>query len=293
MDQRVKKNDFGFFEIADKPTSEELKSYYAEKYYQQARGSYEHEYSADELEWFRYKLEQRWAIAKALSIPANGTMLDIGCGEGYGLAFFRTQGLAVKGLDFSDAGVKSKNPDVIDALVTGDLFQLIDSEIAEGRKYDLCWLQNVLEHVIEPVDLLVSIRNLVKTDGLCVVTVPNDYSPLQDAAKNAEHIENDYWVGPPDHLSYFNYSGLQKIAAATKWECLKVTADFPIEWYLFDPHSNYIRDKSVGKGAHRARVQLENLINSSAPEKATKFWEALADIGMGRNLTCYLRPVAD
>src|SRR3546814_8532634 len=101
-------------------------------------------------------------------------MIYVGCGEGVSLEFFRNAGWVVRGLDFSAAGVESKNPGCRDALVVGDVFSLLQKEIEAGEKYDTVWLQNVLEHVIDPVDLLQSLRRLVTEKGLAVVTVPND-----------------------------------------------------------------------------------------------------------------------
>ena len=157
MDQRLKQHPLGFWEIAEKPTAQELQRYYANKYYQEAKGSYELEYTKDELLYFRAKLEQRYAVLQHY-LPqvceSTGRLLDVGCGEGYALAFFREQGWSVKGIDFSSAGVKAKNPGCTDALVTGDIFALLRAEIATGATYDVVWLQNVLEHVIDPLDLL-------------------------------------------------------------------------------------------------------------------------------------------
>ena len=64
MDQRINRHRLGFWEISEKPTSEELGEYYAKKYYQEAQGSYELEYSEQELLYFRAKLKQRHAVLK-------------------------------------------------------------------------------------------------------------------------------------------------------------------------------------------------------------------------------------
>ena len=56
MDQRLKEHPLGFWEIAAKPTSQELQQYYVDKYYQEAKRSYELEYTNDELLYFRAKL---------------------------------------------------------------------------------------------------------------------------------------------------------------------------------------------------------------------------------------------
>jgi len=290
VDARLKQHSLGFWEISNKPTPEELQKYYADKYYQEGMGSYDIEYSSDELAYFRSKLEQRMAIIQHL-FSSNGTFknfLDVGCGEGYALSFFRGQGWNVKGFDFSSAGVKSKNPSCLDVLETGDIFALLKAEIASGQTYDLVWLQNVLEHVIDPIDLLKSLRKLVSQGGSAVVTVPNDFSITQRGALAYDHIDTAFWVAPPDHLTYFDHESLRSTANETGWECQEILGDFPVDWFLFHPGSNYVRNKSMGKAAHMARVQIENLIHRQPIEDVLKFWIAAAKLGIGRDITAIL-----
>ena len=294
MDQRIKKHSLGFWEVAAKPTQQELQKYYAEKYFQEAKGSYELEYTKEELSWFNAKLEQRSVILQR-HLPhlreKKGQLLDVGCGEGYALAFFRKQGWTVKGIDFSSAGVKSKNPACMDNLATGDIFALVQAEISAGAVYDVVWLQNVLEHVIDPLALLKSLRKLVSPGGLAVVTVPNDCSITQRAALAHQHIDSAFWVLPPDHLAYFDSVSLTNATNATGWECVDMFGDFPVDWFLFHPGSNYVRDNSAaGKAAHSARVQIENLIHEQPIEDVLRFWSAAAKLGIGRCITTFLRP---
>ena len=293
MDQRLKKHPLGFWEIAAKPTSQKLQQYYADKYYQEAKGSYELEYTNDELLYFRAKLEQRNAVLRRYLPSSNAgakRLLDVGCGEGYALAYFRKQGWSAKGIDFSSAGVSSKNPDCLDVLATGDIFALLQSEITARVTYDVVWLQNVLEHVIDPLDLLKQLRSLVAPGGLAVITVPHDCSITQRAALAQGHIDSAFWVAPPDHLTYFDHASLTNVANETGWECVEMIGDFPVDWFLFHPGSNYVRDKSVGKAAHKARVQIENLIHGQPIEDVLRFWSATAKFGIGRDVTAFLRP---
>ena len=293
MDQRLKKHPLGYWEIAVKPTLHELQQYYANKYYQEAKGSYELEYTKDELLYFRAKLEQRLAVIQLHLSSIGGRvkrLLDVGCGEGYAMAFFRAQGWSVKGIDFSSAGVASKNPNCMDVLVKGDVFTLLETEIATGKTYDVVWLQNVLEHVLDPLDLLKSLRMLVSPGGLAVVTVPNDCSITQRGAMEHGHIESSFWVVPPDHLTYFDYVSLTNAANESGWQCVEMLGDFPVDWFLFHPGSNYVRDKSAGKAAHNARVQIENIIHEQPIEDALRFWSATAKLGIGRDITAFLRP---
>lgn len=293
MDQLLRKHPLGYWELASKPTLQELQLYYAEKYYQEGKGSYELAYSNDELAYFRAKLEQRWAVLQHHHAPeiCPARLLDVGCGEGYALAFFRERGWTVKGLDFSSAGVESRNPGCMDALSIGDVFVLMKDEIAAGETYDVVWLQNVLEHVLDPLELLKSLRKLVAPGGLAVVTVPNDFSITQRAALAHQHIDSAFWVALPDHLTYFDHVSLAMTVNATGWQCLEMLGDFPVDWFLFHPASNYVRDQAAGKGAHIARVQIENLIHEQPIENALRFWTATAKLGLGRAITAFLRPI--
>jgi 2-polyprenyl-3-methyl-5-hydroxy-6-metoxy-1,4-benzoquinol methylase len=296
MNQDLRQHPFGFWEIAQKPDTQALEAYYANKYYQEGKGSYELEYTEEELRFFRTKLEQRFAILER-SLPsklmaAGGTMLDVGCGEGYALAFFREKGWSVKGFDFSSAGIMSKNPSCGDALVTGDVFSLLKCEISAGRNYEVVWLQNVLEHVIDPIDLLAMLRTLVAPGGILVITVPNDFSIIQQAALDFSHIDRQFWIAPPDHLNYFDYKSLLNTSTETGWECLEMLGGFPVDWFLFHSGSNYIRDKALGKAAHLARIQLENVIHSQPIEYVLQYWSVAAKLGIGRDITAFLKPLA-
>lgn len=288
MDHKLEQHPLGFWTVAKKPTQEELRNYYATKYYQEARGSYEIQYSEEEHNFFRAKLAQRHAVISRFA-PSAHTMLDVGCGEGFALAYFREQGWTVKGLDFSSAGVESHNPNCLDSLHTGDVFDLLASEIQANHCYDVVWLQNVLEHVLDPVALLNTLKSLLTRDGIAVITVPNDYSIVQRAALELGHIDREFWVAIPDHLSYFDHLSFPATAQSTGWDCLELLGDFPIDWFLFHPASNYVNNKTAGKAAHRARVQLENLIQQQPEEAVLNFWSSAGRLGIGRDITGFLK----
>lgn len=122
MDCRIKQHALGYWEIVSRPTALELQEYYTNNYFQEARGCYELTYANEELVYFEAKLEQRYYVLKALiGEEYIGSMLDVGCGEGFALAFFREKGWAVKGIDFSSSGEESQNPSSKNVLITKDV----------------------------------------------------------------------------------------------------------------------------------------------------------------------------
>lgn len=286
-------NALGYWELTDKPTDKELEAYYAQKYYQDLKGAHQVKYSESELACYESKVTQREAMIESL-FPnlKRKTYLDVGCGEGFELKYFHQQGWQVKGIDFSSDGMNRQNPDCLPFLQTGNVYELLNSEIQSGRTYDVIWLQNVLEHVIEPQALLRQLLKLVSPEGCVVVTVPNDFSELQKTALESGKISRPFWVALPDHLSYFDAKSLKATTEANGWICKAITADFPIDWFLMNEASNYVENSNVGKAAHHARVDIENLIHKQPTDAVLNFWTALANIGMGRNISAFITPKA-
>ena len=283
----IRRHPAGFLEIAQKPSKEELRVYYAEQYFQKNQGNYRSEYSLEERAYIENKLAQRAQIVNNLMYGRVGLMMDVGCGEGFAMAYFQRHGWTVEGLDYSQAGVAAMNPQCLPALTTGDVDALLQHKISSGRKYDLIWLSNVLEHLPDPIILMAQMHELLNEAGVLVVTVPNDFSPLQLELIRQGHITEEFWIAPPDHLSYFDESSLRRIGAATGYQIQHLIADFPIDMFLYHPGSNYVANKSFGPAAHRARVQLENLLSERPIQEINDFYEAMARVGLGRDLTAF------
>ena len=80
---------------------------------------------------FQFGLAQ--SLLEGHSFNQWNTILDVGCGEGFALAYFARKSFKVNGLDFSSAGVCSQNPDFADCVETGDLFSLLEKKSLSGR----------------------------------------------------------------------------------------------------------------------------------------------------------------
>ena len=287
MKVKLARNALGFLEVENKPSLTELRNYYAEKYFQEAKGSYRHSYTKDELEYFRVKVDQRARAVRRIR-PKVGRFLDVGCGEGMALAYFRESGWEVEGIDFSDAGINAINPQLRDAVETGEIMSLLSQRIARGEVYDLVWLTNVLEHVLDAPALLTALHALVSEAGVLSVTVPNDFSDLQQMLLKRGCVEDEFWVAFPDHLSYFDRESLDCTARSCGWTPRVFLADFPIDLFLLHSGSNYVRDRDQGPLAHRARVSFELFLNSRNIDEVNAFYESMAAVGLGRNITAIL-----
>jgi hypothetical protein len=51
-----------------------------------------------------------------------------------------------------------------------------------------------------------------------------------------------------------------------------------------------VANRSQGPAAHQARIALDRLMGNSDPETVNSFYEQMAALGLGRQITAYLRP---
>jgi 2-polyprenyl-3-methyl-5-hydroxy-6-metoxy-1,4-benzoquinol methylase len=287
--EQVKLNKYGFYELKKKPDDKELEKYYREKYFQENKGPYQSSYSEKELLLIQNKIEQKYFVINEIfskkNIPLNNLkFLDIGCGEGWSMNFFKKRKWEVVGLEYSGFSCQNFNPDCVDDIILGDINKNIETLISRNRKFDIIWMTNVLEHVPDPESLLINARKLVSDRGILIVQIPNDFSELQIHLLENEFIDRPFWIAIPDHISYFSIDSLTNLMKSTGWEKEKIQTDFPIDWNLFNENTNYVKNKSVGKSVHYARIEIENFLHKLDPEKANRFYEVLAEMNFGRQI---------
>jgi 2-polyprenyl-3-methyl-5-hydroxy-6-metoxy-1,4-benzoquinol methylase len=279
------KNQYGFFEIENKPSEQELEEYYAKKYYQLNKGNYENNYSEQELKCFRNKLEEKlFVTTQQIGIKDKGSFIDIGAGEGYAMSFFKEKGWNIVGLDYSAFGCQSHNPHCNEALIVGDIYKSIENLINQNKKFDLIHLGNVLEHVVNPMFLLERCKELANGKSCLIIEVPNDFSVLQNYLLDNKMIENQFWIAYPDHLSYFSKEGLNNLCVDVGWTNVLTIADYPIDLHFLNKNTNYAKDKLKGKSCHLSQVLTDNLFHSISVSKTVAYYKALADLWLGRQI---------
>jgi 2-polyprenyl-3-methyl-5-hydroxy-6-metoxy-1,4-benzoquinol methylase len=114
----------------------------------------------------------------AESIPANGSVLDVGCGNGIISLNLGKEGYTVHGIDMSSKSIenaKQKNP------FTNVTFSVMDAETmrASGKRYDAIVCSEVLEHLNQPGNLVRELFHILQDNGILLVTVPNGTGPRE------------------------------------------------------------------------------------------------------------------
>ena len=196
-----------------------------------------------------------------------------------------TRAARFHGADFSTFGVQSFHPELLPYLSAGDVFDFLEHTKSERGQFDVCSAINILEHVIDPVRFMALLRTIMADSGIALITVPNDYSPLQLQLLEQGKIDREFWFAPPQHLHYFNTRTLVDFCRSQGFKVLDMVADFPVDLFLLNPAANYIMNPAVGKDAHNARMAADLLIIENGYEKYLAYYRAMAAVGLGRDLT--------
>ena len=148
-------------------------------------------------------------------------------------------------------------------------------------------LLNVLEHVPDPAALLLEVTGALAPGGLLIVRVPNDFNPLQEAARR-ELGGGPWWVVTPDHVNYFDHASIGALVERIGLTIVDRSADFPMELFLL-MGDDYRGNPVVGRSAHQRRRRAEMAMDPGTRRAIGRAWAAA---GIGRNALVVARKPA-
>lgn len=132
--------------------------------------------------------------------PHGGRLLEVGCGTGDFLAEARDAGFDVAGVEVSpDAARVARERVGADAVRVGELADVA----AQLGTFDVCVLWDVLEHARNPLDLLQSVRALLRPGGVLALATPSLDS------WSARLLGERWMEVKPEHLFYFDRRTVQ------------------------------------------------------------------------------------
>ena len=143
-----------------------------------------------------------------------GRLLDVGCGKGVFLQRMHKLGWSVTGIDFDAKAIENAKK------THGDGLTFMNTNLAGARfpndSFDAVAMSHVIEHVPDPVALLIEVRRILKKDGRLVITTPNIRSFGHEKFQ-------DCWAGldVPRHLQIFSLPALQACAQKAGFNIMK------------------------------------------------------------------------
>jgi len=273
----------GFKHAVPLPQPSALEKAYRESYYAEEKPTFL-VHAGEDRAWAELAQTDRLEIFERCLGPTRRRLLDIGCGPGFFLQVAKARGWQVLGIEPSRQAVEHARR--LGVEVAEGFF---NAETAPGLgRFDAVHLNNVLEHVPDPVVLLVAARELLAPGGLVCVNVPNDFSPFQLAARSAAGVA-EWWIAPPHHLNYFDFDSLDGLLARLGFESVERTTSFPMEAFVM-MGDNYVGDAVLGRACHAKRKRFDLALDAAGLKGVRRaFYRALAEAGIGREAVVIAR----
>jgi SAM-dependent methyltransferase len=140
----------------------------------------------EENYWFQRHLA---AYEYILPLVEGKRVLDLGCGEGYGVDLLASRAREAVGVDLAPEALyharrRYRKPNL--RFLYMDVYRL---EL-ERESFDVACSLQVIEHLHRPEDFLAEVSRILKPGGLCVLTTPNRLiiSPGRETPVNPFHI---------------------------------------------------------------------------------------------------------
>lgn len=161
-------------------------------------------------------IDDSWRIKETISLlekynHGGAICLEIGGGDGPLTPSLEDRFSAVVSLDFSRTfleRIQSKTKKTL--CIYGDAHFL---PIAD-RSVDVIICSEVLEHVCIPTQLLLEIRRVLKPNGVCILSVPNE------ATSGFISMGENYTFASDSHINFFNIPALTKLLFRMGFEIL-------------------------------------------------------------------------
>ncbi len=267
-----------FKHIIPIPSLEEVERIYLSEYYTTEKPLYI-ERNLEDQEWWRTVYDGRLESFESLLTTAGRDILDIGCGPGFFLQRAKERGWkgigiepSVKAAGFArDLGLDVRNE------------FLSEKRVTQLGTFDVVYMNEVLEHIPNPLEILQIADRMVRPKGLLCVIVPNDYNPIQRALRKVWDFPS-FWVAPPHHINYFDVQSIEVLVSQVGMTIVNKEATFPIDLFLL-MGDNYVGDQELGRHCHGKRKTLEiNLHKAGLTEMKRSLYRSWSEVGVGREI---------
>ncbi|MGH9214064.1 MAG: class I SAM-dependent methyltransferase [Acidimicrobiales bacterium] len=200
---------------------------------------------------------------------ARGTVVEVGCGTGHGLAPFAERGWRVVGTDVDLACMRSGPP-----LLSNAVAAALPRLPIRADCVDLVVLRQVLEHLSDPVESLAELGRLIRHGGVLVVEVPGVYAIRSTYGNPALFFQNA-------HVYHFTLRSVAAVASRAGFELVdgdeQVTAIFR--------RSDDLAEVDVSDEAARVRQHLdhereawrEHAAGGSCDRRCRRCWGGFAE----------------
>lgn len=149
----------------------------------------------------------------------TGRLLDIGCNEGRGLRTYAGNGFRAEGLELNE------NAAAVAREAGFKVYTCLLEQFKPEAPYDVAVLSNVLEHSLDPRQMLQDVSRVLNSCGEVWISCPNSESWLR-------RVFGRSWINwhVPFHISHFSPATLRQLLAETGYLHVEIRQITPALW---------------------------------------------------------------
>lgn len=156
-------------------------------------------------------------------VPRNVRVLDVGCGFGESLGYHAARGCDVYGVE-ADENIRR----VVEKFGYNVHVGLFDDQVYASNFFDYVTMDQVIEHVTDPLITLRGVARILKPGGTLILSTPN-------ANGWGAKIFGRRWINwhAPYHLQFFTRHSMQIAAEQAGFEVTMIKTITNSEWLFF------------------------------------------------------------
>jgi len=186
-----------------------------------------------------------------IKLPKSGTLLDVGCGNG---AFLKAFSKEYPKYKLSGLEINDKYKDEIESINGVEKLYIGDID-SVNRSFDFISIVHTLEHILDPIQYLISLSNKLNKGGLLFIEVPNlKKSPF------------DLLI--LDHCTHFDLESLKEVVIRSGFKLIKSISDyipkelsFLCQWSGFEKTKKNDKPAILKKSFNKKRLTISNRID--------------------------------
>lgn len=118
---------------------------------------------------------------------SGSRVLDVGCGDGEFLIKLKHLGAQIAGIDLSREAINAARNNGVERA-----FQIKFSDFFDAIQYDLIILNDVVEHPLDPLNLILKAKSLLRDGGLILIWTPNNDNIFLDSEKKTLRVDLEH-----------------------------------------------------------------------------------------------------
>jgi 2-polyprenyl-3-methyl-5-hydroxy-6-metoxy-1,4-benzoquinol methylase len=159
-------------------------------------------------------------------VPEKVRILDIGCGFGQTLLYHRNRGCDVAGTELDENAREVASLHQLDVRIGA-----FSADVFEEASFDVVTLDQVMEHLQDPRQVLLDVRRVVRPGGRVIISTPRSRCINRV-------LFGQRWAHwhTPYHLQFFTEPSMEKLAGQTGFKLVQSMSVTNSAWTNFQWH---------------------------------------------------------